>query len=61
MKKIILFSGKAENGKTTAATILKSILEKRGDSKFYDVESGICVNIAQNSFDLPSFQFLTGL
>ena len=31
MKKIILFSGKAENGKTTAATILKSILEKRGE------------------------------
>lgn len=29
------------------------ILEKRGDSKFYDVESGICVNAAPNSFDLP--------
>ena len=28
MKKIILFSGKAENGKTTAAELLKNILEK---------------------------------
>ena len=31
MKKIILFSGKAENGKTTAAGYLKEILEKRGE------------------------------
>ena len=31
MKKIILFSGKAENGKTTAARYLKEILEKRGE------------------------------
>ncbi len=30
-----------------------TILEKREDSKFYDVESGICVNVAPNSFDLP--------
>lgn len=29
------------------------ILEKREDSKFYDVESGICVNAAPNSFVLP--------
>ena len=31
MKKIILFSGKAENGKTTAARYLKGILEKSGE------------------------------
>ena len=31
MKKIILFSGKAENGKTTAAEYLKNILEARGE------------------------------
>lgn len=36
-----------------------TILEKRGDSKFYDVESGICVNIAPNSFDLP-FRYSNG-
>lgn len=32
MKKIILFSGKAENGKTTAAELLKDILESEGQS-----------------------------
>lgn len=32
MKKIILFSGKAENGKTTAAELLKNILESEGQS-----------------------------
>lgn len=31
MKKIILFSGKAENGKSTAAKKLKELLEERGD------------------------------
>lgn len=31
MKKIILFSGKAEHGKTTAAEYLKDILESRGE------------------------------
>lgn len=31
VKKIILFSGKAENGKTTAANFLKDILELRGE------------------------------
>ena len=32
MKKIILFSGKAENGKTTDAELLKNILESEGQS-----------------------------
>ena len=32
MKKIILFSGKAEHGKTTAAELLKNILEAEGQS-----------------------------
>ena len=32
MKKIILFSGKAENGKTTAAELLKNILESEGQN-----------------------------
>ena len=32
MKKIILFSGKAEHGKTTAAKLLKNILEAEGQS-----------------------------
>ena len=32
MKKIILFSGKAEHGKTTAAKLLKNILETEGQS-----------------------------
>lgn len=30
MKKIILISGKAENGKTTAANVMKKILEEKG-------------------------------
>ena len=31
MKKVILISGKAENGKTTTAKILKSRLEENGN------------------------------
>ena len=61
MKKIILFSGKAENGKTTAAELLKDILESEGQSVVITRYAYYLKDLAKRYCDDNSYKFINAI